>query len=450
MAKPLCFMVMPFGKKAVTPSIEKAPSEIDFDALWNTALCPVIEELGYEPVRADQDTGAGIILEMLERLYFSDLVVADMTIPNGNVYYEVGIRHACRDRGCVLISADWAKALFDVNQMRRLTYPLTDGSVSDEAAEQIRAALKKGARELAEGSSPMYQSIPGFPDQAKIDPNRASVIRKQLDALSAFQAKVRAVRIQRDRGQRKAQALELREAYPATAPLSQAVALELLTLLRDCAGWQEMLDYIEPLPESIRSLNFVQEQRCLAESKSGNHELAIGALEELIARGGESSERRGLMGGRYKKLADAAKKANDQFGYEDNLERAIEEYEKGMKLDLNDFYPSSNLPFLYRDRGADGDEQKASIVAQLAMLACERDAKNPWAKPTLLTLAFFDEDIKRARQCASDVRREGPAVWQLETTLDTLARSVGQARDPKKQAELGEILSALQQLVSKE
>jgi hypothetical protein len=68
----------------------------------------------------------------------------------------------------------------------------------------------------------------------------------------------------------------------------------------------------------------------------------------------------------------------------------------------------------------------------------------------LLTLAFFDEDIKRARQCASDVRREGPAVWQLETTLDTLARSVGQARDPKKQAELGEILSALQQLVSKE
>jgi hypothetical protein len=36
---------------------------------------------------------------MLERLYFSDLVVADVTIPNGNVYHEIGIRHASRPRG---------------------------------------------------------------------------------------------------------------------------------------------------------------------------------------------------------------------------------------------------------------------------------------------------------------------------------------------------------------
>jgi hypothetical protein len=43
---------------------------------------------GYDPVRADQDTGALIITQMIERIYFADLVLADMTIPNGNVYYE--------------------------------------------------------------------------------------------------------------------------------------------------------------------------------------------------------------------------------------------------------------------------------------------------------------------------------------------------------------------------
>jgi hypothetical protein len=47
-------------------------------------------------VRADQDTGALIITQMVERLYFADLVLADMTIPNGNVYYEVGVRHAAK------------------------------------------------------------------------------------------------------------------------------------------------------------------------------------------------------------------------------------------------------------------------------------------------------------------------------------------------------------------
>jgi hypothetical protein len=58
-------------------------------------------------VRADQDTGALIITQMIERLYFADLVLADMTIPNGNVYYEVGVRHAAKEIGCVLLAADW-------------------------------------------------------------------------------------------------------------------------------------------------------------------------------------------------------------------------------------------------------------------------------------------------------------------------------------------------------
>jgi hypothetical protein len=30
-----------------------------------------------------------------------------MTIPNGNVYYEVAVRHAARKQGCVLLAADW-------------------------------------------------------------------------------------------------------------------------------------------------------------------------------------------------------------------------------------------------------------------------------------------------------------------------------------------------------
>jgi hypothetical protein len=68
--------------------------EIDFNALWDRAFAPTIIALGYDPVRADQDTGALIITQMIERLYFADLVLADMTIPNGSVYYNVGIRLA--------------------------------------------------------------------------------------------------------------------------------------------------------------------------------------------------------------------------------------------------------------------------------------------------------------------------------------------------------------------
>jgi hypothetical protein len=37
------------------------------------------------------------------------------------------------------------------------------------------------------------------------------------------------------------------------------------------------------------------------------------------------------------------------------LGKAIESYEKGMQLDLNDYYPTSNLPRLYRARGDEDD-----------------------------------------------------------------------------------------------
>jgi hypothetical protein len=103
MPKPICFMIMPYGKKATQAEPSVGVAEIDFNALWDRAYAPVIETLGYEPVRADQDTGSMIITQMIERLYFADLVLADMTIPNGNVYYKVGIRHAAKEIGCGLV-----------------------------------------------------------------------------------------------------------------------------------------------------------------------------------------------------------------------------------------------------------------------------------------------------------------------------------------------------------
>jgi tetratricopeptide (TPR) repeat protein len=439
---------MPFGTKPVVPVVRGAPERIDFDALWHKALCPALEQLGYDPVRADQETGAGIILEMLERLFFSDLVVADMTIPNGNVYYEIGIRHACRQSGCVLISADWANPLFDLNQMRRLTYPLSDGAISDDEAVHIRDALLSGARAMAEGDSPMYQSIPGFPHEDKVDPSRASAIRGQMAALAAFQARVRAARNNRDRVKRREMALALYAEYSPSKVVSTSVALEILALLRDCVDWQAMLDYTAAMPASFRDIDFVKEQISLGHSKSGDHLEAIGALEQLILQRGDSSERRGLIGGRYKKLADAAREAGDQMTYEDYLDHAIEAYQQGVRADLNDFYPSSNLPFLYRERARDGDESKATMTARLARLGCERDMQNPWARPTLLTLAFFDEDVERAAEYAREVRREGPAKWQLETTIDTLERSVKQAREPGKRDELAAILDQLKSVLA--
>jgi hypothetical protein len=60
MPRPICFMVMPYRTKE-TRVDPPAPPKVNFDSLWEKAFLPAIEELGYQPVRADQDLGALII-----------------------------------------------------------------------------------------------------------------------------------------------------------------------------------------------------------------------------------------------------------------------------------------------------------------------------------------------------------------------------------------------------
>ncbi len=444
MLRPVCFVVMPYRIRA-SGAATPAPAEVDFDALWEKALRPVIEGLGYQPVRADQDLGALIIKEMLERLYFADLVIADLTIPNGNVYYEIGIRHAAKDVGCVLIGASWAKPLFDVDQMRQVRYPLAEGAITDATANVVQAALTAGVPGLASGSSPMFQTLDGYAVTAR--PDRGSAMRDHLDELSVFQAAARAVRLEPGGDRQRRRAIALQQQYASKAPVVAAVALEVLYLLRDCAEWHDALDYIASLPAALATLPVVVEQRCLIESKSGNHRMAIAALEELVKTQGPTAERMGLIGGRYKDLAGEQQDPRERDRL---LSAAISAYEGGMETDLNAYYPSSNLSRLYRQRGGKGDDDRARAAAVVAMAACARAKKlgggDEWLRPTLLGMAFDAGDVTAAEELAEEVAREGAAAWKLKATLNDLDISLQQAIPERKQ-QLQAVLTQLKALL---
>jgi hypothetical protein len=367
--KPVAFMVMPFGEKPVDRADPGIPAKIDFDELWERVYEPALEQLGYEAVRADRDVGALIINEMIRRLTVADLVVADVTLPNANVYYEIGVRHAAAQRGCVLVAADWARATFDLAQMRQLRFPLTDGTVPQDQADFARAKLVNGLKPLIGGTSPVFEAVTGYPDH--INPSVNSTFRSAVEELSAFDAEVRAVRFL-PAARRFARACEIVRRYRYQRAVSDAVALRLLQLLHDTAqghdDWAFELDFIASLPPHLASGPAVQERRALALGKRGDVVESAAALEQLIARHGGSSERYGLLGGRYKKLMGSAA-APEWRRY---LDKAIESYENGMQLDLNDYYPSCNLPRLYRERGSQQDLVRADEVAVIVTEACRR------------------------------------------------------------------------------
>ncbi len=97
MNRPLCFVLMPFGKKP-----DGSGRSIDFDAVYANVIAPAIEAADLEPLRADEEQSGGIIHKaMFERLLLCEYAVADLTTANPNVFYELGVRHALRPyRAC--------------------------------------------------------------------------------------------------------------------------------------------------------------------------------------------------------------------------------------------------------------------------------------------------------------------------------------------------------------
>jgi hypothetical protein len=442
---PVCFMVMPFGTKATGMEPARGPAQVDFNALWERALRPMIDELGYLPVRADQDLGALIIQEMIERLAIADLVIAELTIPNGNVYYELGVRHAARRQGCIIVAAEGSRQLFDTGQMRRITYPLAEGTVNEETARQIQLALRDEVRRRIDAVSPVFQILPGYPNQ--IDMAKIGSFHDVAERLATFQAEVSVAR-RFPREQFPAEAARLLEKYRADATALPTIALELVSLLRDACKWQTALDFTDGLPDRVKTFSSVKEQRALLLSKLHEHQAAIVVLEALVETEGESSERRGLLGGRYKALYDNAQDADSKKQF---LNQAISQYERGMQLDLNDYYPSSNLPRLYRERSEKGDEKKAASVAVVAMLACERsrsrNPQDPWVSLTLLGAALDAADVASANKSLDEIKRVGITAFPLCSTLPDLRRSLSLLRDSKKSSALATIVRALQQMI---
>lgn len=445
MVKRICFMVMPYDVKPTGVEPGKGPAQVDFNALWSDVFEPAIKSLGYQPVRADMDYGPLIIVEMIQRLAISDLVIADISIANANVYYEVGVRHAAKETGCVLVAADWAKPVFDLAQLRSIRYPLPAEKLDAAAAEALSKQLVADIKERVDTSrSPIWEIVPGFPQP---DLKRIGAFTEHLQTLAACQSRIASTQ-KMPRGEARAdRAKQLRDEFRQTDPISPSLAIEILYLLRDSTDFETTMEYLESLPPDLRALPVVKEQRALAMSKTGNHHDAIAALTELIDLRGETSERAGLVGGRYKNLYRQALQANRPDDAAMYLDQAIEWYRRGMMADLNDFFPTSNLTRLLRRRGGDGDEEEAQLAAAVTRAACERTlAREPnheWVRQTLLGQAVDARDLETVRKLVREVARSPGATWQLKSTGWDLAASIEQIPDQALRAEFEKAIEPL-------
>ncbi|MBE0546545.1 MAG: DUF4071 domain-containing protein [Rubrivivax sp.] len=165
--KPHAFVAMPFGTK---PGADGAP--IDFNRVFAELLKPALEDAGCTVFRADEEQRAGDIRsDMFQELLAADLVLADLTLDNPNVWYELGVRHALRARGVVLVQGPRPTNPFDIYTDRKLRYRLHGGAPDPACLAEDRAALAAMARATLQAPvrrkvSPVYVLLPHLREPA--------------------------------------------------------------------------------------------------------------------------------------------------------------------------------------------------------------------------------------------------------------------------------------------
>lgn len=126
---------MPIGDQHFGDVITtKADLKQRYDDLIKEAIQKADPSL--EVVRADEVSFPGSITsDVITRIMHSDIVVADVTYPNPNVFYELGLRHACRVGTVIIKDKDGPSTPFDIIHLRHIDYERTPTGLKTLAKE---------------------------------------------------------------------------------------------------------------------------------------------------------------------------------------------------------------------------------------------------------------------------------------------------------------------------
>ena len=258
--KPICFVLMPFGVKP-----DSSGTPVNFDVVYEEIYKPAAENLGLQPIRADEEQVGGIIHKpMFERLILSPYAVADLTTGNPNVLYELGVRHAVRPRTTVLTFAQGRRLPFDVQPLRAVPYALNDAGRPEDPSAAVRAVVARLREALAREEihdSPLYQLVDGYPD---VSHEKTDVFRDVVEYSVKAKASLKAGREMGTDGVRAAEA-DLGE----VRHLEPGVAVDLMLSYRAVKAWEDMIRVVELMDPVLQQTPMVQEQLGFALNRAG-------------------------------------------------------------------------------------------------------------------------------------------------------------------------------------
>ncbi len=406
--KPLCFVLMPFGKKK-----DEEGKIIDFDKIYNDFIKPSIENSDLDPIRADEEQTGGIIHKaMYERLMLCEYAVADLSLLNANVFYELGIRHAIRPYSTITLFESSSRLPFDVNFLRSLPYDRKLDNL-EELKSQLTKKLSNAKSHNKDTDSPLFQLVEGI-KPSNIEHIKTDIFRKQVEYNKEIKLKLEILRKEKN-----LEGLISLENEINLKTVEFGVLVDLFLSYRAVEAFKNMISLVKKMPKPLQHSIMIQEQLGFALNRINKRDDAINVLKEIIKNHGNSSETLGILGRVYKDKYKEALECKDNFMAQGYLKKAIDTYLEGFESDFRDAYPGINAITLM---DISGDERKDKLlpIVEYALKQKMKQSCDYWDYATLLELSIISENEEEANKVLFNVIDNIREPFEPKTTANNI------------------------------
>lgn len=322
-----CFVIIGYGKK---PSFANGKQRLlDLDQTYKYLIKPIFDELKIDCYRAiDKNLSGSIDQLMLEEIKNVEIAVVDLSTLNANVMWELGVRHALRDKHTIMIceKEQMSSIPFDVNSFVIHQYVHSEEGIPFTEVERFRNELKRVVEGIL-NQNPERIDSPVFTFLSH-QTNKTSPTEKDIDFIEKLTT---ATPIQEPHTFESL----MSEAETAKNQKRYADALALLAQAKEYAVSNMTLRDNLSLIICRQALNTYK----LA--SPGPEEAFVKAkaiLDELSPDNSQDVEVLGLSGAINKRLFELTNQSN-------YLDLAIKYYEKGFVL-KQDYYNGINAAFM--------------------------------------------------------------------------------------------------------
>jgi len=177
-----CFIISSIGSEG-SDTRTKSNEKLDF------LFKPVLDELNYKCIRADgEDIPGSISRQIIQRLIDSEMVIADISDNNPNVFYELAVRNAV-NKPLIVIKSPQQKPPFDILDTRAIDVDMTVPRIWQKAKEKLKKQIVAAEKDQKQASLSILSDFTGTMELQTKDDIQSEVLRRVKDLEDSIKRK---------------------------------------------------------------------------------------------------------------------------------------------------------------------------------------------------------------------------------------------------------------------